>query len=82
MKNIALFRALSLFVQGYLFGSKFGRFEFRRSFWRPWLNSLGGVGAWALAVLGVILGVAVVLYGAKFAGAGALYLADVLNVPM
>lgn len=82
MKNTAITRAFSLFVQGYLFGSKFGRFEFRRSFWRPWLNSLGAVGAWLLAALGVAVGVAVVLYGARFAGAGALYLADVLNVPM
>ena len=41
-----LLRVLSLLLQGYLFGSRFARFEFRRSFFRPWLDSLGGVGAW------------------------------------
>ena len=44
-------RASSLALQGYLFGSRFARFEFRRSFLRPWLNSLGAVGAWILNFL-------------------------------
>lgn len=47
-----IFRASSLFIQGYIFGSRFGRFEFRRSFLRPWLNTLGMVGAWVLTALG------------------------------
>lgn len=48
-------RAASLFIHGYIFRSDFGRFEFRRSFLRPWLNSLGIVGAWMLRALGVIV---------------------------
>lgn len=52
-----LFRALSLFVQGYVFGSRFARFEVRRAFLRPWLDSLGAVGAWLLVVLIAAAGV-------------------------
>lgn len=48
----SLLRVLSLLFQGYVFGSRFARFEFRRSFLRPWLDALGMVGAWVFLVLG------------------------------
>ncbi len=62
-----LLRVLSLLLQGYLFGSRFARFEFRRSFLRPWLNSLGGMGAWLLVLLACASGV-VALWGLLWLG--------------
>ena len=74
----SLLRVLSLMIQGYLFGSRFARFEFRRSFLREWLDSLGGVGAWC----GVVLCTAFcggVLYGALY---GLLWLGYILGFTM
>lgn len=46
-----ILRVLSLLVQGFVFGSKFARAEFRNDYFWPFVNSLGGVGAWAAVVI-------------------------------
>ena len=55
-------RAFSLFLQGFIFGSRSARSEFGRVYFRPWLNSLGGVGAWIATILACVA-VFAALYG-------------------
>lgn len=82
MKTINnLLRFLSFLIQGYLFGSRFGRFEFRRSFFRPWSYTFGRVGAWLYSALAVLMSL-VLLALPVVALWGVLWLGYVLGFDM
>lgn len=76
-----LIRVMSFLIQGYLFGSRFGRFEFQRSFFRPWSYTFGRVGAWLYSAFVMLLGL-VLLALPVVAFWGALWFGYILGFVM